>query len=466
MSIDLIIRNIGQLVTLAGPNAARRGIEQSVLGIVANAAVAIGDGEIIATGPDADIMALARNAEYVRVLDVGGCLVTPGLVDAHTHLPFAGTREREFEMRSAGKSYAEILAAGGGIHATVEATRAASFDDLLAATRERLDRMVALGTTTVEAKSGYGLDLTTEMKQLDVLRALSASHPMDIVPTFMGAHCVPAGQTPEAYVDFVCNEVIPAIAQSYINAIRPPGPVPPGLGVTGPGPPAGRVAMGVRGPEPPVGRMALGVKGANPVFCDVFCETGAFTPEQSERILRTGQQYGMRSKIHADELCDSGGAALAARVGAISADHLHCACEAGLHAMADAGTIAVLLPGTAIFLGLSHHAPARRMIEMGIPVAVATDFNPGSCYSESLPLMMTFACTQLGMTPSEALTAVTVNAAWAIGMGEIVGSLDPGKQADLVIWNADTVQMLPYHMGANLAQTVIKRGQIIHGGTH
>jgi imidazolonepropionase len=306
-----------------------------------------------------------------------------------------------------------------GISATRPATRAATAHEIFTQARHALQRMVQSGTTTVEIKSGYGLDIETELKQLSVVRPLMDAIPVDIVATYLGAHAVPKCESAESYVEFLCREALPAVARQGIAA-----------------------------------------------FCDVFCETGVFTAEQSERVLCAGQKLGLRSKIHADELTDTGGAALAAKVGAISADHLHCANEEGLRAMAAAGTVAVLLPGTAIFLGLSHHAPARRMIELGIPISIATDFNPGSCFCESLPLIMTFACTQLGLSPAEALTAVTINAACAIGMDGVIGSLTPGKQADFVIWDADNYHMIPYHMGANLVRTVIKRGQIIHGRTH
>lgn len=417
MSIDLIIHDCSQLVTLSGPAGPRRGLDQGELGIITRGAVAVADGKILATGPEDEIASFATSS--TKFLSAHGGVVTPGLIDPHTHLPFAGTREHEFEMRALGKTYAGIMASGMGIYATVKATHEADEHRIFTGARGYLQRMVQSGTTTVEIKSGYGLDIETELKQLSVVKPLMDAIPVDIVATYLGAHAVPKCESPMAYVEFLCHEALPAVARQGIAA-----------------------------------------------FCDVFCETGVFTPELSERILCAAQKLGLRSKIHADELTDTGGAALAAKVGAISADHLHCASEAGLRAMAAAGTVAVLLPGTAIFLGLAHHAPARRMIELGIPVAIATDFNPGSCFCESLPLMMTFACSQLGLSPAEALTAVTINAACAIGMDGVVGSLTPGKQADFVIWDADNYHMIPYHMGANLARTVIKRGQIIHGRTH
>jgi imidazolonepropionase len=319
-------------------------------------------------------------------------------------------------MRALGRSYADIMAAGLGIYATVESTREARVAALITSARVHLNTMVSYGTTTVEAKSGYGLEIVTELKQLDVIKTLMATHPVDLVPTFLGAHAVPHGISADEFADYVCREGIPAAVHQGVAR-----------------------------------------------FCDVFCETGVFTPAQTERILLAGQALGLRSKIHADELTDTGGAALAARLGAVSADHLHCVSDEGLRALAGSDTVAVLLPGTATFLGLRRHAPARAMIDLGIPVAIATDFNPGSCYCESLPLMMTFACSQLGLSASEAFTAVTVNAAAAVGMESVVGSLMPGMQADAVIWDADDYHMLPYHMGARLASVVIKRGVVIHG---
>jgi imidazolonepropionase len=308
------------------------------------------------------------------------------------------------------------MAAGGGIYASVRMTRGATRDQLVQTTERHLWTMLAHGTTTVEAKSGYGLDLDTEIRQLEALQEVSTRQPVEIVPTYLGAHAVSPDQEADAYVQWICEEAIPEVARQ---------------------------------------RLAR--------FCDVFCEKGVFTPEQSERILRAGLRHGLGAKLHADELADTGGAALAARVGATSADHLHCANEAGLAAMAKVGVIATLLPGTAIFLGLGHHAPARRMVELGVPIAVATDFNPGSCYCESLPLMLSFACTQLRLTPAEALVAATINAAYAVGMGARIGSLEVGKQADIVLWNADDYRLIPYHMGINLAKTVIKRGRIVAG---
>ena len=413
---DLIIHNCGQLVTMEGPSTPRRGPDQRDIGLVDGGAVVVAYGLVVDVGPESEVLSDRRMGVPPVTIDAGGRLVTPGLVDPHTHLVFAGSRANEFEMRALGRTYADIMAAGGGIHATVASTRAASHGDLLTQAEAALARMQSQGTTTVEAKSGYGLDLETELKQLAVIGELARTVSMDVVATFMGAHAIPRGMAADDYVDFVVDEAIPAVAAQGIAR-----------------------------------------------FCDVFCEAGVFSVDQSERILRAGLRHGLRPKIHADELGDTGGATLAARIGAISAGHLHCAGVDGLRAMANAGTVAVLLPGTGVFLGMRDHAPARQMIDMGIPVALGTDYNPGSCYAESLPLMMTFACTQLGLTPAEALVAVTINAACAIDMADRVGSLEQGKQADLVVWDTEDYRDIAYHMGANLVKAVYKRGTLIYG---
>jgi imidazolonepropionase len=413
--IDLIIRNVGQLVTMGGPPFPRAGASQGELRIITDGVVAVSDGLIVAVGASETMLAMSGLDDRTIEIDAGGAVMTPGLVDSHTHLGFFGTRQHEFELRAAGASYAEIMAAGGGIYASVRATRQAGLSQLTQTVAGHLRVMLSHGTTTVEAKSGYGLDRETELRQLKALQLADDLGPVELVPTYMGAHAVPEGTEADAYVEWLCGEAIPEVAQSGLAR-----------------------------------------------FCDVFCERGVFTPEQSKRILRAGLAYGLRAKLHADELADTGGAMLAAQLRAVSADHLHCANEAGLAAMADAGTIATLLPGTAVFLGLEHHAPARRMVDLGVPVAIATDFNPGSCYCESLPLMLSFACTQLKLSPAEALVGATINAAHAVSLGHRIGSIEIPKQADLVLWDTDDYRMIPYHMGINLVKTVIKRGRIVY----
>lgn len=395
---------------LAGP-------EQGRLEIVPDGAVAIAGGRVVAVGPTGTVQGSVGLGRTTRILDARGKVVTPGLVDAHTHVVYAGDRLDDFEQRARGATYAEILAAGGGIHRTVAATRAASADELALQASSRLDRMLLAGTTTAESKSGYGLDTDTELRQLEVMgrKALGRRHPLELIPTFLGAHAIPPGQDGDAFVDYLIADMLPAVARQGIAK-----------------------------------------------FCDVFCERGVFTVEQSERLLLAAREHGLAPKVHADELADTGGAALAARLGAASADHLHCANPAGLAAMAASGTVATLLPGTGLFLGMREHAAARDMIEMGAPVALGTDCNPGSCPSHSMALMMSLAVTQLRLSPAEALVAATANAAAACGAGERLGRIAPGFQADLVVWDAADFRAIAYHLGANLVRNVIKRGVVVH----
>ncbi len=417
---DLIIEGAAELLTLAGPaNGPRRGPEMRDLGILRRGALAARRGKIVWVGPTADLLTAVRPLAFCKLIDAAGKTVMPGLVDPHTHLVFAGSRENEFALRIQGKTYQEIAAAGGGIHATVAATRAASKADLKAAARRALDTMLTLGTTTVEAKSGYGLDVVGEIKMLEVIRELEEDGPATVVPTFMGAHEVPPEfrQNPEAYVDLVITRMIPMVASRQLAR-----------------------------------------------FCDVFCETGVFSVQQTERIFRAAQAVGLELRVHADELTDLGGAAMAARMSARTADHLLFASDDGIRAMADAGVIAVLLPGTAYFLHMQRYARARDMIAAGVPVALATDFNPGSCMTESLPLILSLACTQMRMLPAEAITAATLNAAWAIGEQDCVGSLQVGRQADIIVLDAPNHEHLCYHFGVNLVETVVKNGKVVVEG--
>ncbi|MBI2899959.1 MAG: imidazolonepropionase [Planctomycetes bacterium] len=405
--VDLLVVHAGQLLTMHG--AVRAGAEMSDLATVPDGAVAIRRGRIVDVGTTGAIRSLYRAAE---TLNAKGALVTPGLVDPHTHLVFMGTREQEFEMRLRGASYMEIAQAGGGILSTVERVRAASKADLLREARPRLRRMLEYGTTTAEVKSGYGLTSADEVKMLEVVRDLRG--PVDLVPTFLGAHEVPReykGRR-EEYVDLVCREMIPAVA-----------------------------------------KLAK--------FCDVFCEAGVFTAEESRRILEAGKGQGLAPKLHAEEFENTGGAELAADVRAVSADHLMAISENGIRALKSSGTVAVMLPGTSFFLGGGRYAPARRLIEAGVPVALGSDFNPGSSMTFNLPLIMSIACTQMRMTPAEAWCAATVNAAHACGMGSEVGSIESGKKADLVVWDAADFRFVPYHYGVNLVRNVVKHGRIV-----
>jgi imidazolonepropionase len=420
----LVIHGAAQLLTLAGDNdRPRTGAGMSELGVVENGSVAVEGERILAVGPREEVERIVWErwgdaALEARVIDAAGKLVMPGLIDPHTHLVFAGSREYELEMRLKGATYLEILQAGGGILSTTRLTREASEEELAEQAQKRLNRFLLHGVTTVEAKSGYGLTVEDELKQLRVVRRLNEAHPVDVVSTFMGAHAVPPEykDKPDAYVRLVCDEMIPRVADEGLAE-----------------------------------------------FCDVFCEEGVFTVEQSERILETGKRYGLRPKIHADEIEPMGGAELAARVGAVSADHLLKASDEGIRRMAEAGVVAVLLPGTAFFL-MAPYARARFMIEQGVPVALSTDRNPGSSPTESLPLIMNLACLNMRMTPAEVITAVTVNAAHAIGRAGEIGSLESGKLADIVIMDVPSYAHLFYHYGINHTHTVIKRGHVVVEG--
>ncbi|MDL2287899.1 imidazolonepropionase [Oscillospiraceae bacterium OttesenSCG-928-F05] len=405
--MDLLLTNIGLLATPRGA-AAQKGAEQGRVTLLQNAAVGVENGEITYAGPSRPDLAASET------IDCGGRLVTPGLVDAHTHLVFGGWRQREMGLKLAGVSYLDILKSGGGILDTVGHTRAASEEALIGKGRALLMEMLLHGTTTVEIKSGYGLDLETELKQLRVVRALHGASPTELVPTFMGAHAVPKEYSADrgAYIDLICDVMLPAVAEAGLAE-----------------------------------------------FCDVFCESAVFTPEESRRILTEALRHGLKPKAHADEIDPIGGAELAASVGAISAEHLIEASDAGIRAMAERGVIAVLLPATSFYLD-KPYARARFMVEAGVPVAVATDFNPGSSPSPNLQFAMNLACLKYKLTPAEALTAVTLNAAAAVGRAETVGSVEVGKKADLVLWDAPDLEYLFYRYGSNLANTVVKGGAV------
>ncbi|MBE1555820.1 imidazolonepropionase [Sporosarcina limicola] len=409
----LWIKHAAQLVSLSGENAPRRREEMSELGIIEDGSVWIEDGIIVAVGTTNELENLfeTRSIE-ADIVDATGHLVTPGLVDPHTHLAYGGSREHEFEMRLEGATYMDIMNAGGGIHSTTRMTREATEDELVAQTTLRLDSFLQHGVTTVEGKSGYGLDLETELKQLRVMKRLNELHPIDIVPTFMGAHAVPQEYKgkEEAYIDVVVNEILPRVAAEKLA-----------------------------------------------IFNDVFCEKGVFTPDQSERILEAGKILGLVPKIHADEIESYGGAELAAKVGAISAEHLLKASDDGIKQMAERGVIACLLPATALYLR-EEAAQGRQMIDAGVAVAISTDCNPGSSPTTSMPLVMNLACISMRLTPAEALVAATINAACAIQMEDCVGSLEVGKQGDVVMWNVSIYQELQYLFGVNHVGTVWKKG--------
>jgi len=432
----LLVEGAAEIATLAG--GIRRGAGHDDPAVLAGPAgeagsdagqvIAIWEGRILAIGTRAELEPALEGGGYPMSrfarLDALGGTVTPGLIDPHTHLLFAGSREGELVLRQRGAGYLEILAAGGGILSTVAATREATTDALEEHGRRWLGEMLAHGTTTIEAKSGYGLDLATELRLIDVAHRLGVAGPVDVLPTWLGAHAVPPEfrsrpDGTEAYVRHCIDEQLPGVAAQ------------------------GRAR-----------------------FADVFCEAGVFTADQSRRILEAAARLGLQPRLHADEIAPSGGAELAAEIGALSADHLAAPSEAGIDALAQAAegerpVVATLLPATTWFLMHEDYAPARTLIERGVPVALATDFNPGTSPTTSLPLVMTVACLELGLTPSEALAAVTINAAHALGRGDEIGSIEPGKTADLVVWRVPTHRQIPYWPAADLVRTVVKAGRVV-----
>ena len=411
-TVDLLIVNADELVTLAGDNQrARVGKQMRELGIIRDGSLAVKDGRIVAVGKTHEVTKKFRSE---NVLSANGKTVLPGFIDAHTHLIFAGSREDEFQMRVEGASYVEILNAGGGILRTVRETRKASVDRLVAEGLAKLDAMLEHGTTTVEAKSGYGLTTKDELKILDAIRRTNQLHTVDVVPTFLGAHAVPLeykGNT-HGYVNLIIEEMLPRVTEKALAE-----------------------------------------------FCDVFCERNVFSLEQSRKILSAAKGYGLKSKVHADEMSMLGGAGLAADIEAISAEHLLFSSEENLKAMAAKNVVAVLLPAAALSLMMGKYADARLMIECGVPVALGTDFNP-NCLTESMQLVIALGCYIMRLTPGEAVTAATINAAHAIGKANEVGSLEVGKKADAVVLNAPNHKFLGYHFGTNLVEKVVKNGRI------
>ena len=403
----VIVTNIGMLATPRGAGP-KKGPEQGKIELLKDAWVLMEGGSVaqVGTGP-------APAAD--QVIDAQGSLVTPGLVDAHTHLIFGGWRQNELGMKLHGKTYLEIQNAGGGIQSTTNATRQSTEEELTQKAARALDEMLHFGVTTCEAKSGYGLATEHELKALQVIKNLNDRHAMDIVATFMGAHLVPAEYKANRaeYIRLVCEEMMPRVKEQGIAK-----------------------------------------------FCDVFCEADTFTVEESRQILEAGLKYGLRPKIHADEIEAIGGSVLAGEIGAISAEHLIVCPPEGIASMAKGGVVACLLPATSSYLGATF-APARDMVSAGVPVAMASDFNPGSCPCLNLQFVINLGCLKYKLTPEEVLTAVTLNAASAIDMAGKVGSLEPGKQGDLVIWDAPDLDYICYRMGSNLVKTVIKKGAVV-----
>ncbi len=420
----MLIHSATQLLTITG--SPQRGHSLGDLGIIENGAVLIEDDLIAAVGPSDEMRAIYADEE---MLDASGRVVMPGLVDPHTHVVWAGDRAAEFEMRIQGKTYLEIMQAGGGIVSTVRKTRSATLEELLAETRPRLQRMFANGTTTAEVKSGYGLDTETEIKSLEAVLALDSEGPLDLVPTFLGAHAIPPEfkDDTQGYTDLVCDEMIPKLKDWWQHPER----IPEGEAQS---------------------------KGAP--YVDVFCETGAFTLEQSRQILETARELGFPLKIHADEFDNLGGAALAAELGTASADHLVVTSDEDIAAMGASDTVAVSLPCTPFGLAEGEYTPARKFLDANCILAIATDINPGTAWCESMQFAITLACRYLQLTPAQAIVAATLNAAAAINQQEKIGSLEPGKQADLLILDVPDYRHLGYRIGSNLVKTVIKKGKV------
>lgn len=414
MTRELLITHASQLVTIAGPPRPRVGAELGKPGVIEDGAVLSRDGVIVAAGAASEVE--PRAALDALRIDASGSVVMPGFIDAHTHPVFAGTREDEYEMRAKGMTYQQIAARGGGIRTTVRKTREASEEELFEMAKARAQKMLDHGTTTIEAKSGYGLTTEDELKLLRVIRRLNSETPLDLIPTFLGAHEIPdeyRGRS-EEYVRLVIEEMLPRVAAEGLAR-----------------------------------------------YCDVFCESNVFTVNQARRVLMRAKQLGLGVRLHAEQLSQIGGARLAAELGAASADHLEWIDGAGIEALQQAGIIAVLLPGAVFNLGLTRYAPARQLIDGGVAVALATDFNPGSSPTPSMQMILSIACTQMRMTPAEAIVAATINAAHSLGIGARAGSIEAGKQADLVIFDCSDYREIPYFFGVNNSEVVIKSGRVV-----
>ena len=412
--MNLIIKNASEVVTCSGFSS-KKGEEMNDLKIIYDGAVVIEDGIIKMVGTTDEVLANIDETKY-QVIDAKGKAVLPGFVDSHTHFVFGGYRAKEFSWRLRGDSYMEIMERGGGIVNTVEATRNASKEELFKAGKKRLDSMLSFGVTTVEGKSGYGLDYETEIKQLEVMKELNEIHHVDVVRTFLGAHAVPKeykGKEDE-FIDHMIEKVLPEVSERNLAE-----------------------------------------------FCDVFCEKNVFSIEQSRKLLSKAKELGMKAKLHADEIVQLGGAELASELHAVSADHLLQASDKGIKDMAKAGVVATLLPGTAFSLK-EPYARARYMIDNGCAVALATDLNPGSCFTESIPLIFALATLYMEMTPEEAITALTINGAAAIDKADKIGSIDIGKNGDILILEFPSYKYIPYHVAVNTVEKVIKLGKVVY----
>ncbi|MCT4619710.1 MAG: imidazolonepropionase [Marinisporobacter sp.] len=413
MKNNMIIKNASQVVTCSGFKA-KHGKEMSELHVIENGAVIIKEGMIQAVGKTDEVLKNIDESNYM-IIDAKGKAVLPGFVDSHTHFVFGGYRAEEFGWRLRGDSYMDIMKRGGGIVNTVEATRGASKEELINLSKKRLDSMLSFGVTTVEGKSGYGLDFDTEIKQLEVMEELEKNHPMDIVKTYLGAHAVPKEYkgNEDAFIDDIIENVLPVVVERNLAE-----------------------------------------------FCDVFCEKNVFSIEQSRKLLTSAKEMGMKLKLHADEIVRFGGSELAAELGAVSADHLLQASDEGIKAMAESGVVSTLLPCTAFSLK-EEYARGRYMIDQNCAVALATDLNPGSCFTESIPLVFALAALYMNMTIEEAITSLTINGAAAVGRADKIGSIDVGKKGDLVILEFPSYEFIPYHIGVSTVEKVIKDGVLL-----
>ncbi len=414
MGEDTIIMHASELLTLRGPKRSRTRAEMADLSIIQDGAVVVSDGIVVDVGRSETVLR-KYGATGMEMIDASDKVVMPGLIDPHTHLVFAGSREFELALKLKGKSYLEILSMGGGISRTVKDTRAASEAELFSQSARRLESMIAHGSTTIEAKSGYGLDREVELRILETTRKLDQAYPVDIVPTFLGAHSVPPEfeGRPDDYISFVVDDVLPEVAKRSLAK-----------------------------------------------YCDVFCERGVFDVDQSRRVLLAAKDLGLGLKVHADEFVTTGGAELAAECGAVSAEHLAKPSDDGIMAMARKDVIGVMLPGTPFTSMTGIYADARRLIDLGLPIALGTDMNP-NCWNESMQFTIALACYQMRMTPEESITAATINAAAAIGLEKRIGSLEHGKRADIVIMDVPSYAHMPYRFGTNLCSLVMKNGKVV-----
>jgi imidazolonepropionase len=417
---DLIIHNVGQLVTCASGGKPKRGVEMLDVGIINDGAVAVAAGEVVAVGTSAEIIASYSSDD---IIGADGRVVCPGFVDPHTHIVYAGDRLDEFELKIKGADYLEILTSGGGINSTVKATRAATFDQLVVQSRKRLDKMLACGTTTCEIKTGYGLDATTELRMLDLIVELDRTHSATIVPTFLAAHAVPPEYkgNSEKYVNLICDAMLSSAWKWFVGS---------------------------------------SFHGKTPFFCDVFCEKGAFTVVQSQKILETAKSLGYKLKAHVDQFSNLGGSKLAVEMGATSIDHLDTISDNEIETLARSNTVGVVIPTENFSAGKTKFSNARKLIDSGCALALSTDYNPGSAPCPSMPMAMAIACRYQKLLPAEAMNAATINAAHAIGLGDRAGSIAIGKQADMLIIDANDYRQIAYEFGGNPISRVIKNGKL------